>query len=424
MGREWEEVTLDTVYEFRSGLSKPRTEFGFGYSFLSFKDVFYNYFVPQELVELVNSTERERELCSIKRGDIFLTRTSETMEDLGVSCVALRDYVNATFNGFTKRLRPKVPSRIVPEYAAYYFRSPKFRRDVTAMSSLSTRASLNNDMLSRLKIVLPSIKEQAAIGNVLKSLDNKIELNRRMNQTLEAIAQAIFKSWFVDFDPVRAKMEGREPYGMDAETAALFPEGFEESELGPVPRGWRVGKMGEEFRITMGQSPPGSTYNEIGDGLPFYQGRRDFGFRYPTVRVYCDAPTRIADKGDTLVSVRAPVGDLNMADEKCCIGRGVAAVRHKSESRSFTYAVMQSLTSLLDRFEAEGTVFGSINKKDFNDLPTFVPPRDLVTMFEALVYPLDQRIEQNTEETQTLAALRDALLPKLLSGEVRVPRQR
>src|ERR1017187_5835744 len=203
MGGNWEVVSLDQIYEFSSGLSKPRASFGAGYPFLSFKDVFYNIFVPRKLTELVNSTVQERESRSIKRGDVFLTRTSETMDELGMSCVALTDLPEATFNGFTKRLRPRSEPRVVPEYAGYFFRSPAFRRDVTAMSSLSTRASLNNEMISRLRITLPPIAEQVTIGHILKALDDRIGLNRRMNETLEAMARAVFKSLFVDFHPVR-----------------------------------------------------------------------------------------------------------------------------------------------------------------------------------------------------------------------------
>ena len=133
-------ATLDQIYEFSSGLSKPRSEFGEGYPFLSFKDVFNHTFVPKTLSELVRSSEAERKSLSIKRGDVFLTRTSETMDELGMSSVALTDIPDATFNGFTKRLRPKVSDAILPEYAGYFFRSPGFRNAVTAMSSLSTRA--------------------------------------------------------------------------------------------------------------------------------------------------------------------------------------------------------------------------------------------------------------------------------------------
>jgi type I restriction enzyme S subunit len=241
MTTEWRSAPLSELYDIRSGLSKPRSAFGSGYPFLSFKDVFYNYFVPDELSELVQSTDEERRTCSIRRGDVFLTRTSETREELGMSCVALADHEGATFNGFTKRLRPKPGTSIVPEYAAYFLRSDRFRRDVTAMSALSTRASLNNEMLGRLVMALPPPSEQVEIGQALKAFDDKIELNRRMSETLEAIARALFRSWFVDFDPVRANAEGRDP-GVPGEVVQLFPASF---DLGDVPAGWIEATLGD-----------------------------------------------------------------------------------------------------------------------------------------------------------------------------------
>jgi type I restriction enzyme S subunit len=246
-----------------------------------------------------------------------------------------------------------------------------------------------------------------------------------MSETLEAMARALFKSWFVDFDPVRAKMEGRWQRGqslpgLPAHLYDLFPARLVDSELGEIPEGWEVGRVDDEFDLTMGQSPPGDTYNEIGEGMPFYQGRADFGARFPTRRVYCRAPTRLARKNDSLISVRAPVGDINMAGEDCAIGRGVAAARHKSGSRSYTYQFMLGLEEVFARFEAEGTVFGSISKKDFHAIPCLVPPPLVVRAFEALLDPVDSRIEMLARETDTLAALRDALLPKLISGEIRV----
>lgn len=182
----------------------------------------------------------------------------------------------------------------------------------------------------------PRRPEQRAIAHVLGALDDKIELNRRMNETLEAMTRALFKSWFVDFDPVRAKMKGRDT-GLPRDIAALFPDRLVDSEMGEIPEGWEVKSLKDCMNLTMGQSPPGSTYNDHGDGLPFFQGRSEFGFRYPEKRRFCSAPTRVADPDDTLVSVRAPVGDINLAWERCCIGRGVAALRHKSGSSSFTY---------------------------------------------------------------------------------------
>ncbi|MBN1458581.1 MAG: restriction endonuclease subunit S, partial [Armatimonadetes bacterium] len=171
---------------------------------------------------------------------------------------------------------------------------------------------------------------------------------------------------------------------------------------------------------TMGQSPPGDTYNEIGEGLPFYQGRTDFGFRFPTRRVFCTAPTRFAEANDTLVSVRAPVGDINLAAERCCIGRGVAAIRHESRAISYTYHTVHSLADAFAHFEAEGTVFGSIGKKEFQGIKCLAPPAGIIDAFEALASPLDQAIAIDEQQSQTLAGLRDALLPRLLSGKLRV----
>ena len=192
MVSNWKKESLTEHYDIRSGLSKPAKDFGSGFPFLSFKNVFYNYFTPTELTELVQSSDKERLGCSVKRGDVFLTRTSETMNELGMSCVALKNYENATFNGFCKRLRPKESTELVPEYVGYYFRSPQFRNEMLAFSTMSTRASLNNEMISRLEISFPEPIAQKSIAHILKTLDNKIELNQQTNQTLEQMAQTLF----------------------------------------------------------------------------------------------------------------------------------------------------------------------------------------------------------------------------------------
>jgi len=319
-----------------------------------------------------------------------------------------------------------------------------------ASATGSTFPNIGRNQLANLTILIPPLPEQRAIAHILGTLDDKIELNRRMNETLEAMAQALFKSWFVDFDPVvvnalkagnpipdrfakRACLrrsfgrqaahyrENPDALGLPEHILRLFPDRFVDSEVGPIPEGWEATTIGAEFDLTMGQSPPGSTYNEKGEGLPFFQGRRDFGFRYPSNRVYCTAPTRIVQAGDTLVSVRAPVGDINMAYETCCVGRGVAAVRHKSGSRSYTYYAMRALGERFKSYEAEGTVFGAINKKQFQNLPSIAPPPHVVSSFEELVYPLDENIRSFEEEIRTLSRTRDTLLPKVISGELRVP---
>ena len=308
------------------------------------------------------------------------------------------------------------------DFIYYLCREPAFREyAIGRMEGTSGRQRVSWQSIAAYEFAFPPPDERRAAACVLSALDDRITLLRETNATLEAIAQALFKSWFVDFDPVRAKMEGRTPEGMDDATAALFPDALEETELGPVPKGWRYSTIGESFILTMGQSPPGDTYNEAGDGLPFYQGRTDFGFRFPSQRVFCTAPTRLAEPGDTLVSVRAPVGDVNMALEKCCVGRGVAAVRHPNGCRSFAFYATRGLRSRFDLFDSEGTVFGSINKKDFQALPVIEPSGDVLVAFDEIAAPIDRRIVGNEEQIRTLATLRDTLLPRLISGQLRVP---
>lgn len=345
-----------------------------------------------------------------------------------------RKVIRAPFNGICSTdiwvIQPR--EGVDHGYLFYLIASDLFIEPVVRASEGTKMPRAKWEYAASLEFPLPPLPEQRAIAHILGTLDDKIELNRWMNETLEQMARAIFKSWFIDFDPVRAKCRGalqcaptgggKAPVGWQwpQHILDLFPDRLVQSELGEIPEGWRVGRIDDEFDLTMGQSPPGETYNENGEGMPFYQERADFGVRFPKRRVYCTEPTRLARKNDTLISVRAPVGDINMAGEDCAIGRGVASARHKSGSRSYTYQFMLGLEEVFARFEAGGTVFGSISKKDFHAIPCVVSPVPVVRAFEALLEPVDSRIEILARETETLAALRDTLLPKLISGEIRI----
>ena len=438
MAGEWKKVPLDSLYDFSSGLSKPREEFGFGHGFLSFKDVFYNYFAPDKLGELVNSTERERQQCSILRGDVFLTRTSETMDELGMSCVALKDYVGATFNGFTKRLRPKFRDVIFPEYAGYYFRSPGFRRDVTSMSSLSTRASLNNEMLARLTIDVPPMEVQTAIASILKALDDKVELNRRMDATLEAMARALFQSWFVDFDPVRSKLDGRSPAALDPATAALFPEHLEDSPLGKKPVGWEFTVLENVLAVLETGGRPKGGVGGITSGVPsigaesivsvgvfdfgktkfvpveFYEGMRKGHIESHDVLLYKDGGR--PGEYEPHVSM---FGD-GFPFEKCSINEHVYRLRTNERlSQEYLYFWMTSEFALAEmRIKGTGVAIPGLNSNAVRSLGVLVPPRPIVDAFTRQAAPLITRLLANAKQSRTLATLRDTLLPKLLSGEL------
>jgi type I restriction enzyme S subunit len=254
-----------------------------------------------------------------------------------------------------------------------------------------------------LEILIPEDENiQRRIAEILSALDDKIELNRQTNATLEAIAQAIFKEWFVDFNFPGATGE------------------MVESELGMIPEGWRVGKLGEICKVTMGQSPPGESYNEDGIGTPFFQGRADFDFRFPRKRVYTTDPKRFANKFDTLVSVRAPVGDMNIATENCCIGRDLAAVIERNGNYSFSYYFLKELTEKFKGFEDNGTVFGSINKKEFESVTCIIPSIENITSYEEKCKIIDDEIFNREQESNILTLIRDSLLPKMMNGEIEV----
>ncbi len=406
-------------------------------------------FVDMKALDPSRPSVSESELRTFKSGgarfmpfDTLMARITPCLENGKIARYIPSDGVAGPAFGSTEFIVVRGKKGVTENNFAYYVTKwPEFRKfAISQMTGSSGRQRVPVDSLNKFVVPVPPLPEQRAIAHILGTLDDKIELNRQMNETLEAMAQALFKSWFINFDPVvvnaiRAGNPVPEQFAQRAahyrdnpdalrlpeDTLRLFPDRFQDSELGPIPDGWEATTIGAEFDLTMGQSPPGSTYNEKGEGLPFFQGRRDFGFRYPSNRVYCNAPTRIAHAGDTLVSVRAPVGDINMAYETCCVGRGVAAIRHKSGSRSYTYYTMKALGERFKRFEAEGTVFGSINKKQFQNLPGMKITPGIVAEFDKLVSPLDENIQSFDEEMRTLSKLRDTLLPKLISGELRVP---
>jgi len=254
-----------------------------------------------------------------------------------------------------------------------------------------------------------TIEAQKQVCKLLGCLDNNISTNIEMSKTLEEIARAIFKHWFIDFE---FPNENGEPYKSSGGEMI-------DSPLGPIPKGWRIGRIEDVCEVIMGQSPPGSTYNEEGNGLPFFQGNRDFGFRFPNKRIFCSGPTRQAREGDVLISVRAPVGSLNVAQETCCVGRGLAVLRPK-EHYGFIFYYLKTQKHRWDAFSSEGTVFGSLRRQDLAQMEVPIPEDRLYYEFNNLVESLDTLTFINEKGINSLTELRDALLPKLMSGEIRV----
>ncbi len=386
----WKTYKLSDFAEINPRISLKQ---GNEYSFVEMKDLdaTFKYVTPSAKKELKGGAKFEN-------GDTLFARITPCLEN-GKIC-QVKELENNVGFGSTEFLIFRGKDNISDTDFVYYLMRSDYVRNnaIQMMSGTSGRQRVEKSALEELEIQVPDLTTQKEIAQILTSLDDKIELNLQMNQTLEAMAQAIFKEWFVDFN---------------------FP-GFDGELVDGLPKGWRMGNLGDEFNLIMGQSPPGTSYNEIGEGMVFYQGRTDFGFRFPTNRLYTTEPKRIAKPLDTLVSVRAPVGDINMANEMCCVGRGLSSVRHKSDAYSFTYYMMKNLEPVFNGFEGEGTVFGSINKSNFESIEIIVPSDEIVSEFEIVANPIDDKILENTKQIQTLTQTRDTLLPRLMSGSIEI----
>ena len=250
----------------------------------------------------------------------------------------------------------------------------------------TTIPSLRTETLNRLEFNIPDLDYQKKVLLLLNPIDEKVNTNYEINQNLQEQAQALYNRMIIE----------------EADDT------------------WTPGVLSDVAEITMGQSPKGDTYNENGIGTVFFQGRAEFGFRFPTRRLYTTEPKRMAKTNDALMSVRAPVGDMNVAYEDCCIGRGLSAIRSKDNHQSFVLYTMFALREELNVFNGEGTVFGSINRDALNSMSINIPPKEVLDRFEEIVSPMDTTIRNNYGEICRLEAIRDSLLPKLMSGEIDV----
>ena len=312
-----------------------------------------------------------------------------------------------------------------PRFAYYLLQT----LDLAAFNSGSAQPSLNRNFLYSIPLKIPRPVEQYGIVDVLKSLDDRITLLRETNATLEAIAQALFKSWFVDFDPVRAKMEGRTPEGMDEATAALFPDGFETSELGEVPRGWRQQTFRDTIQIIGGGTPKTSNPDFWGGDIPWFSvvdaPRSSDVFVIDTEKYITDAglhgsSTKLLPVGTTIISARGTVGKLALTGRAMAMNQSCYGLRGKAGDTYFTYFSATRLVQQLQQ-RAHGSVFDTITQETFAGIHVAYPQPPVIEAFDVAVSPLMARIRENLFQAQTLSTLRDTLLPRLISGQLRLP---
>ena len=389
---EWKSVKLGELYEVHNGLSKGRKFFGSGYPFLSFSTVFNNYFIPDELTDLVLTTESERNSYSIHRGDIFVTRTSETSDELGMSCVALKDYPDATYNGFTKRMRP-ITDRVLPEYIGYYMRMPSFRGEFQAFSTMTTRASLKNEDLLSLSVCLPSLDEQNRIAQALLNYDNLIENN-----------QKLYKEWFVDL---------------------RFPGHEDVQIVDGVPEGWRKTPFSQKVDVMSGGTPKTSNPEYYNGSIPFYSPKDSSGafFAFNTethISQYGldNCNSKLYPQGTVIITARGTVGKTTILAVPMAMNQSCYAL--KSDYFASVYYIFFALRQEIEALKtmANGGVFDTIIVKTFDRISILDPGKAIIEKFDQAVSPFMGEIKNDMRKITYLTEARDRLLPKLMSGEI------
>ena len=383
---EWKKIKIGELYEVHNGLSKGRQFFGSGYPFLTFSTVFNNWFLPKELDSLVQSSEKEREACSIRKGDVFITRTSETMDELGMSSVALRDYQDATYNGFTKRLRP-ITDKVVPEYIGYYLRSPKFRGKFMAFSTMTTRASLANGDLLSMEVELPDKDIQHRIATILSRYDSLIENYQKQIKLLEEAAQRLYKEWFVDL---------------------RFP-GHENAKIvDGVPKGWEKKKVGDLIaKSQRTKQVPANDYLKTGNIPVIDQGKNYIAGYTNDNECIVNVTTPYIVFGDhTRVLKYIPFSFAKGAD-------GTQLIMSNNMNRMPQSLLYNSLINIDLSNYSYARHFKYLKEEEI-----IVPTTDVSMKYDVLVSKYYQSVQNSREQIRLLTEARDRLLPKLMSGMI------
>lgn len=377
----------------------------------------------------IRDFETDAHLTYIKREDKwrYCTEQDVLIARYGASVGRVCRGVAGAYNVALAKVVPKAGER---EYLYHLLRSDFFQGPIAAMSGRSAQAGFNRGDLAAIQVPLPGRAEQRRIAIFLDIFERRIALLRQTNASLESIAQALFKSWFIDFDPVRAKAEGREPEGMDAATAVLFPAEFEESELGPVPKGWTVQPIGDLVEAVGGSTP--DTKNEAFWEPAVHHWTSPKDLSGATAPVLLDTERKVSDAGlakissgllpvgTLLMSSRAPIGYLSLSQVPVAINQGyIAMPRGGRLPPEYMYFWCQ-LNMEVIKGRANGSTFMEISKKAFRPIPALLPSPEVVNRFHEFATTVFSRVTANERQARALADLRDTLLPRLISGKLRL----
>lgn len=380
---EWTTIRLGSVVRTNTTAYSPKE----GWKYVNYLDtgnLTENVIDAIQNIDLANEKLPSRAKRKVQINSILYSTVRPNQKHFGIIKSMPENFLVST--GFV--VIDVIPEKVDADYLYFWLTQKNVVEQLHAIAeqSVSAYPSIKASDIENLEITLPPLTVQKSIASILKSISDKMSHNSNINENLEQQAKALYQQMFIE---------------------NTSPD-------------WIEGSLRDIADITMGQSPSGSSYNEDGIGAIFFQGRAEFSFRFPTIHLYTTEPKRMACANDILMSVRAPVGDLNIAHTDCCIGRGLAAIHSKTNHQSFVLYTMFSLRKQLDVFNGEGTVFGSINRSSLNDMPILIPSDETIEEFERIVAPMDAAIRNNYDEICRLQAIRDTLLPRLMSGELDV----
>ena len=404
---ELKEYKLGDLGFFFGGVTSIKKEdYGHGTPFLPYKNVYKNSKVNVNELELMNVRSLDLERRNAVYGDIFFTASSETPDEVAMSSVLLDEVENLTFNGFCKRFRLNDFNTLLPEYARYLFRDISFRRKVYQLATGDIRFNISQESLANIEIEIPDTATQTQIAQILTSLDNKIELNLQMNQTLEAMAQALFKEWFVNFN---------------------FPNFDGELENG-LPKVWSYKTIKDLGKVVTGNTPSSKNPEYFGEITPFVTPTdfKNFGKliiganRYLSVEGSKAMKTRLLPKHSIIVTcIGSDMGKVAINSIECVTNQQINSIIPNDKSYvDYLYYDLVYKYDYLRNIATGGSTMPIINKSRFEEIEILIPNSDVLENFQALMDSFNSKIEENIRQIQSLTQTRDTLLPKLMSGKL------
>ena len=414
------EYRFDELYQMASGISTSKTQAGHGAPFVSFKDIYNNPILPDILTEKMDTSEEEQKKYSVKKGDIFLTRTSEVLDELAMSSVAVKDYPCATFSGFAKRLRPIQDNLTYDKFMAFYLRSIYFRNVINAKAVMTLRASFNERIFSYIKLLLPDYDTQVKIGDLFYNIECKIRNNNKINVELESIAKTIYDYWFLQFE---FPNENGKPYKSSGGKMVWSDELKRE-----IPESWEIGTLEDVGEIVAGGTPSTEhpeyyckngiawiTPNDLSNSNDKYisHGERDI-----SDIGLINSSAKLMPKGTVLLTSRAPIGYIGIAINEVCTNQGFKSiVPNKKFGSEFIYYTIQKMIEYLKSL-GTGSTFMEISKNVVAQVKIVLPEEPVVNEFEKITSEISGQHRILEEENRELISLRDFLLPLLMNGQV------